>query len=224
MIFYVEDDENIRQLVVYALNNSGFVAEGFEDSASLFERLETELPQVILLDIMLPGLDGFEVLKMLRKNSKTSSIAIIMLSAKGNEMDKVNALNLGADDYLVKPFGIMELIARIKAVLRRKGTSENLLLSYQGIIVDKEKHQVSIDKTEVNLTNKEFDLLYLLLSNPGIVFTREKLLEVVLGYEYSGDTRTVDVHVKTLRSKMGEYGTVIVTVFGVGYKARGENV
>ncbi len=224
MIFYVEDDENIRQLVVYALNNSGFVAEGFEDSASLFERLETELPQVILLDIMLPGLDGFEVLKMLRKNSKTSSIAIIMLSAKGNEMDKVNALNLGADDYLVKPFGIMELIARIKAVLRRKGTSENLLLSYQGIIVDKEKHQVSIDKTEVNLTNKEFDLLYLLLSNPGIVFTREKLLEVVWGYEYSGDTRTVDVHVKTLRSKMGEYGTVIVTVFGVGYKARGENV
>jgi len=224
MIFYVEDDENIRQLVVYALNNSGFVAEGFEDSASLFERLETELPQVILLDIMLPGLDGFEVLKMLRKNSKTSSIAIIMLSAKGNEMDKVNALNLGADDYLVKPFGIMELIARIKAVLRRKGTSENPLLSYQGIIVDKEKHQVTIDKTEVNLTNKEFELLYLLLSNPGIVFTREKLLEVVWGYEYSGDTRTVDVHVKTLRSKMGEYGTVIVTVFGVGYKARGENV
>lgn len=224
MIFYVEDDENIRQLVVYALNNSGFVAEGFEDSASLFERLETELPQVILLDIMLPGLDGFEVLKMLRKNSKTSSIAIIMLSAKGNEMDKVNALNLGADDYLVKPFGIMELIARIKAVLRRKGTSENPLLSYQGIIVDKEKHQVTIDKTEVNLTNKEFELLYLLLSNPGIVFTREKLLEVVWGYEYSGDTRTVDVHVKTLRSKMGEYGIVIVTVFGVGYKARGENV
>ena len=224
MIFYVEDDENIRQLVVYALNNSGFVAEGFEDSASLFERLETELPQVILLDIMLPGLDGFEVLKMLRKNSKTSSIAIIMLSAKGNEMDKVNALNLGADDYLVKPFGIMELIARIKAVLRRKGTSENPLLSYQGIIVDKEKHQVTIDKIEVNLTNKEFELLYLLLSNPGIVFTREKLLEVVWGYEYSGDTRTVDVHVKTLRSKMGEYGTVIVTVFGVGYKARGENV
>lgn len=224
MIFYVEDDENIRQLVVYALNNSGFVAEGFEDSASLFERLETELPQVILLDIMLPGLDGFEVLKMLRKNSKTSSIAIIMLSAKGNEMDKVNALNLGADDYLVKPFGIMELIARIKAVLRRKGTSENPLLSYQGIIVDKEKHQVTIDKIEVNLTNKEFELLYLLLSNPGIVFTREKLLEVVWGYEYSGDTRTVDVHVKTLRSKMGEYGIVIVTVFGVGYKARGENV
>ena len=181
MIFYVEDDENIRQLVVYALNNSGFVAEGFEDSASLFERLETELPQVILLDIMLPGLDGFEVLKMLRKNSKTSSIAIIMLSAKGNEMDKVNALNLGADDYLVKPFGIMELIARIKAVLRRKGTSENPLLSYQGIIVDKEKHQVTIDKIEVNLTNKEFELLYLLLSNPGIVFTREKLLEVEIG-------------------------------------------
>lgn len=224
MIFYVEDDENIRQLVVYALNNSGFVAEGFEDSASLFERLETELPQVILLDIMLPGLDGFEVLRMLRKNSKSSSIAILMLSAKGNEMDKVNALNLGADDYLVKPFGIMELIARIKAVLRRKGTSENPLLSYQGIIVDKEKHQVTIDKTEVNLTNKEFELLYLLLSNPGIVFTREKLLEVVWGYEYSGDTRTVDVHVKTLRSKMGEYGIVIVTVFGVGYKARGENV
>ncbi|NLZ68283.1 MAG: response regulator transcription factor [Spirochaetales bacterium] len=224
MIFYVEDDENIRQLVVYALNNSGFVAEGFEDSASLFERLETELPQVILLDIMLPGLDGFEVLRMLRKNSKSSSIAILMLSAKGNEMDKVNALNLGADDYLVKPFGIMELIARIKAVLRRKGTSENPLLSYQGIIVDKEKHQVTIDKIEVNLTNKEFELLYLLLSNPGIVFTREKLLEVVWGYEYSGDTRTVDVHVKTLRSKMGEYGIVIVTVFGVGYKARGENV
>ena len=118
MIFYVEDDENIRQLVVYALNNSGFVAEGFEDSASLFERLETELPQVILLDIMLPGLDGFEVLKMLRKNSKSSSIAILMLSAKGNEMDKVNALNLGADDYLVKPFGIMELIARIKEIGR----------------------------------------------------------------------------------------------------------
>ncbi len=225
MVFYVEDDENIRQLVIYALNNSSFPAQGFESGDELFEALNSTIPSVILLDIMLPKEDGFSILKRLKESNKFSSIPVIMLSAKGQEMDKVNALNNGADDYMVKPFGIMELMARIKAVLRRKdGGSEKTSITFQGLVIDKFKHTLKIDEKDVYLTNKEFDLLFIMISNLDMVFSREKLLEIVWGYEYCGDTRTVDVHIKTLRQKIGTYSQYVETVFGVGYKFRGSDV
>lgn len=224
MIYYVEDDENIRQLVVYALNNSSLPAKGFLSSEELDKALKEELPSVILLDIMLPKEDGFSILHRLKENTKYASIPVIMLSAKGQEMDKVNALNSGADDYMVKPFGIMELIARIKAVLRRREGEVKTAIIYKGIEIDKFRHVLTIEGKECALTNKEFELLFLLINNIDRVFTREELLDKVWGYEYFGDTRTVDVHIKTLRQKIGTYSSHVETVFGVGYKFRGEDV
>jgi len=220
MIYCVEDDRSIRELIIYALRSNGFEADGFSDGKAFFEALSSHgLPSLVLLDIMLPGEDGIEVLKRLKASAKTRHIPVIMLTAKGSEYDKVLGLDSGADDYVTKPFGVMELLSRIKAVLRRSGTPEKPSeLSAGRISLNTERHAVYVDGEEVNLTLKEFDLLKYLLENIGIVLTRDKLLERVWGYDYKGETRTVDVHIRTLRQKLGNAGSMIETVRGVGYR------
>ena len=223
MIFCVEDDESIRNMVVYTLNSSGFQARGFEDGESLFTALEKERPELILLDIMLPGMDGIEILKSIRFKSATASIPVIMATARGTEYDKVMGLDLGADDYLSKPFGMMEMVSRVRAVLRRTSprsvTKE--ILTMQGLSMDTAQHTVTIDGERVNLTLKEYDLLERFMTYPGRVFTRDQLLSDVWGMDYAGETRTVDVHIGTLRTKLGQYGHCIATVRGVGYRMEG---
>jgi len=219
MIYCVEDDRSIRELMLYALRASGFEAEGFEDGETLFAALARYCPQLILLDIMLPGMDGIEILKKLREKPATASIPVIMASAKGTEYDKVLGLDLGADDYLAKPFGMMEMVSRIRAVLRRSGTSEKgKTLSLGKLGMDVVSHTVTSDGTRVTLTLKEFELLRLFLSEPGRVFNREQLLEKIWGTDYIGESRTVDVHIATLRTKLGVTGDYIRTVRGVGYR------
>ncbi len=222
MIYCVEDDDNIRDLVIYALNSSGFLAAGFPDSNSFFQRLKRERPLLVLLDIMLPGTDGLSVLKQLKANSNTRDIPVIMLTAKGSEFDKVQGLDMGADDYVTKPFGVMELISRIKSVLRRtapKAKPEDMHVA--NITLNKEKHRVLVDDEEIRLTFKEFELLQYLMENEGIVLSREKLLERIWGYDFEGETRTVDVHIRTLRRKLGTGESAIETVRGVGYRIGG---
>lgn len=221
MIYCVEDDSNIRELVVYTLETTGFDACGFEEGKQFFKALEEELPELILMDIMLPGEDGIALLKKLKMSQRTKDIPVIMVTAKGAEYDKVKGLDLGADDYVTKPFGMMELISRIKAVLRRSGKSEQKdsdILSVAGIEIDVKKHEVKADGNVVNLTLKEYELLKRLMSNPNIVMTRDSLLEDIWGYDFDGETRTVDVHVRTLRQKLGRLGEKIETVRGVGYR------
>lgn len=219
MIYCVEDDLSIRELMLYALRASGFEAEGFEDGGGLFAALAQHRPQLILLDIMLPGMDGIEILKNLRANSSTADIPVIMASAKGTEYDKVVGLDLGADDYLAKPFGMMEMVSRIRAVLRRSAPAQKeTVLSLGRLTLDLNAHTVTADGTRVTLTLKEFELLRLFLSAPGKVFTREQLLEQVWGTDYMGESRTVDVHIGTLRTKLGACGEYIRTVRGVGYR------
>lgn len=220
MIWCVDDDATIREIEVYTLNSTGFRAEGFEDGKSMLAALEKEKPELIVLDIMMPGEDGVEILKKLRGSSDTKKIPVIMATAKGTEMDKIQSLDLGADDYLVKPFGVMEMVSRIKAVLRRCGgdKKEEKLLTAGGICLNSEEHIVTTDGERVNLTLKEYEILRLFLENPGMVFGREKLLTDVWGVEYFGETRTVDMHIKTLRQKLGENGKLIKTVIGVGYR------
>lgn len=220
MIYCVEDDAAIRELMVYALRASGFEASGFEDGALLFDALKDTTPQLILLDIMLPGgMDGIEILKRLRSAPATVSIPVIMASAKGTEYDKVLGLDLGADDYLAKPFGMMEMISRIRAVLRRAVPApEAPPLQMGELSIDPASHTVRAGGARVELTLKEFELLQLFLSHPGRVFTREKLLELVWDTDYVGETRTVDVHIGTLRTKLGPCGEYIRTVRGVGYR------
>lgn len=219
MIFCVEDDGNIRELVIYTLETTGMHAQGFENGKAFFVALEEELPELVLLDIMLPGEDGMTILKRLKSNERTKEIPVIMLTAKGAEYDKVVALDEGADDYVVKPFGMMELLSRIKAVLRRvkprDGKDEH---TYGSISLDKKKHVVMVDGKEVILTLKEFEMLAYLLENRNIVLTRDQLLEKIWGYDFDGETRTVDVHVRTLRQKLGKAGECIETVRGVGYR------
>lgn len=223
MIFCVEDDGNIRELVVYTLETTGIKAKGFEDGTAFFEALAEELPELILLDIMLPGEDGMEILKKLKASPVTKDIPVIMLTAKGAEYDKVMGLDAGADDYVTKPFGMMELVSRIKAVLRRTGKRQEEDIYKIGILcLNVKKHQVMAGGEEVSLTLKEFELLKRLLTNRGIVLTRDRLLEEIWGYDFSGETRTVDVHVRTLRQKLGKAGDYIETVRGVGYRI-GEN-
>lgn len=219
MIYCVEDDNSIRELMLYALRASGFEAEGFCDGAALFRVLPHAEPQLILLDIMLPGMDGIEILKNLRSNSATAHIPIIMASAKGTEYDKVVGLDLGADDYLAKPFGMMEMISRIRAVLRRTSahpSTETLQLGR--LRMEPLAHIVYADGNRVELTLKEFALLQLFMEHPGRVFTRDQLLERVWSTDYLGETRTVDVHIGTLRTKLGVCGDYIRTVRGVGYR------
>ena len=221
MIFCVEDEANIRELVVYTLETTGFEARGFEEGTSFFEALAEKLPELILLDIMLPGEDGMEILKKLKTSGRTKDIPVIMVTAKGAEYDKVMGLDAGADDYVTKPFGMMELVSRIKAVLRRtqKATQDPQDVIVLGDIeMNTKKHEVTADGEVVTLTLKEYELLKRLMKNPNIVMTRDCLLEDIWGYDFDGETRTVDVHVRTLRQKLGKSGEKIETVRGVGYR------
>ena len=224
MIYCVEDDDNIRELVIYTLETTGMSAKGFMDGVTFFKAMEQELPRLILLDIMLPGEDGFEILRKLKSSSRTKDIPVIMVTAKGAEYDKVVGLDSGADDYVTKPFGMMELISRIKAVLRRSGKQEESeIYSLNGVSMDLKKHQVTVDGKLVPLTLKEFALLEKLMRNQNIVLTRNHLLEEIWGYDFDGETRTVDVHVRTLRHKLGSKCDIIQTVRGVGYRIGGQD-
>ena len=219
MIYCVEDEDSIRDLMLYTLGMAGFEAKGFSDSKPFWEAMKTELPELIILDIMLPGEDGISVLKALRASAASADIPVIMATAKGTEYDKVIGLDLGADDYLCKPFGMMEMVSRIKAVLRRAGPKKKAASIVCGAIrFDPVRHSVTAGGQNVTLTLKEYDLLKLLAGNPGCVFTRDSLLSSVWGSDFAGETRTVDVHVGTLRTKLGAAGQQIQTVRGVGYK------
>lgn len=223
MIWCVDDDNTIRDIEVYTLTQTGFEAKGFADGISMLETLKTEKPELIVLDIMLPGKDGVEILKGIRSNPETRKIPVIMATAKGTEMDKIQGLDTGADDYLVKPFGVMEMVSRIKAVLRRCEPDEKEeVLSIGEITLSDKEHLVTVNGEKVVLTFKEFEILKLFMSNPGIVFSRDKLLSKVWGIDYLGESRTVDVHIKTLRQKLGDAGALIETVIGVGYKMEGK--
>lgn len=212
LIYCVEDDESIRELVLYALKNSGFKAKGFSHG-----NIDYSQADLIILDIMLPGDDGFTILENLRTDPLTKDIPVIMLTAKTAELDKVRSLDMGADDYVEKPFSIMELISRVKAVLRRSYSSK-LKLSYDQISLLADKHQVYVGEKEVRLTHKEFKLLEYLLINKGLVLTREQILEEVWGYDYLGETRTIDVHIRSLRVKLADQGRHIKTIVNVGYR------
>ncbi len=219
MIYLLEDDASIRNFVEYALNNSGFEAKGFERPSDFWRAVDSCPPNLILLDVMLPEEDGIEVLKKLRGRKDTKNVPVIMLTAKTTEYDKVLGLDSGADDYVSKPFGIMELISRIKALLRRCGDSGDSGEYTQGpLYVCPAKHIVRSNGKDVSLTFKEFELLCLLISSPGTVFTRDQILRRIWGYEFDGENRTVDVHIRTLRSKLLESGDLIETVRGIGYK------
>ena len=219
MIYYVEDDANIRELVIYTLNQTGLAAKGFSDASAFFAASAEEKPTLILLDIMLPGEDGLTILRKIRANAGTTSIPVMMITAKTTEFDKVSGLDLGADDYITKPFGMAELVARVKALLRRSGMKASAeRLEHGELVVDIAKHTVTVGGQVVILTYKEFSLLACLMENAGRAYTREQLLETVWGYDYEGGTRTVDVHVQTLRTKPGSSGRFIETVRGVGYR------
>ena len=219
MIFCVEDDLEIRNLIIYTLNTSGYEVVGIDNGDALFKRLKDEKPSLILLDVMLPGMDGVEILRKLKNNPNTENIPVIMATAKGSEYDKITALNLGADDYLTKPFGMLEMVARIKAVLRRvEGKETKKVLTNGRIEIKEESHMAFVNDQPITLTLKEYDLLLLFLKNIGKVFTRDRLLETVWGEDFLGETRTIDVHIGTLRTKLKEEGRLIETVRGVGYK------
>ena len=223
MIWCVDDDSTIRDIEVYTLTQIGFEAKGFADGISMLEALKTEKPELIVLDIMLPGKDGVEVLKKIRSNPETRKIPVIMATAKGTEMDKIQGLDTGADDYLVKPFGVMEMVSRIKAVLRRCESDEKEeVLTVGEITLSDKEHLVTVNGKKVALTFKEFEILKLFMQSPGIVFSRDKLLSEVWGVDYLGESRTVDMHIKTLRQKLGDVGSRIETVIGVGYKMEGK--
>ena len=219
MIYCVEDDSSIRELVLYALQNSGFEAKGFADSSELYPELLHNPPELVLLDIMLPGEDGIAILKKMKQNAQTRKVPVIMLTAKGSEYDRVLGLDLGADYYLTKPFGVMEFVSCVKAVLRRcQPRQVEHLLKTGGLIVNIDEHTVTIDGERITLTYKEFELLRLFLSHPGMAFTRDQLFNEVWGMDYCGDTRTVDMHIRTLRQKLKDYGELIETVRNVGYR------
>lgn len=217
VIYCIEDDQSIRDLILYALENSGYEAKGFESGEVLKNNTE---PDLILLDIMLPGDDGYTILKSLKSSEKTSDIPVIMLTSKTSEYDKVKGLDMGADDYIEKPFGVMELISRIKAVLRRGKRLEESLesLCLEDLCIDNRKHEVTVSGDEVTLTYKEYELLHFLMKNKGLVVSRDKLINEVWGYDFEGESRTVDVHVRTLRLKLGDAGKLIQTIRSVGYK------
>ena len=221
MIYCVEDDSNIRELVVYTLESTGMKACGFPDGTAFMKALAFETPELVLLDIMLPGEDGISLLKKLKSSAKTKDIPVIMVTAKGAEYDKVIGLDSGADDYVTKPFGMMELISRVKAVLRRtKREEKSTQYEIRNLMLDQKKHEVRIP---VTLTLKEFELLELLIRNKNIVLSRDRLLEEVWGYDFDGETRTIDVHIRTLRQKLKSAGDLIETVRGVGYRMGGQD-
>lgn len=223
MIFCVEDDAGIRDLMIYTLTASGFEAEGFADAREFFAAMRTARPELVMLDIMLPGEDGISVLKKLRADPATAELPVIMATAKGNEYDKVIGLDLGADDYLAKPFGMMEMVSRVRAVLRRSRSAEpSSELRFGGIVMNTVEHTVTADGQRITLTLKEYELLHKFMINPGRAFTREQLLAAVWYEDFMGETRTVDVHIGTLRQKLGECGKCIRTVRGVGYRMEAE--
>ncbi len=223
IVYCVEDDENIRELVVYALKNNGFNSKGFESAKELYNELQIKLPDIILLDIMLPGDDGYKILKNIRETYSTKDIPVIMLTAKSSEFDKIKGLDMGADDYISKPFGVMELVSRVKAVLRRsiKTESTENILCIEDLCLDVERRLVLVNNVEVSLTFKEFELLYYLLKNQNIVLSRDNLMNEVWGTDFEGESRTVDVHIRTLRMKLGDAGKNIQTIRNVGYKIGG---
>ena len=219
MIYCVEDERNIRELLVYTLHSTGFEAKGLENGTQLFEELGNLIPDLILLDIMLPGEDGYSILERLKASSETQNIPVIMVTAKEAEYDKVRGLEAGADDYITKPFGMMEFVARVKAVLRRcSRQEEDKELKCDDLRLSVGRHKVYWKEEKVELTRKEFELLQYLMENKGLVMTRNQILCHVWGYDFDGETRTVDVHVRTLRQKLGEAGNLIETVRGVGYR------
>lgn len=217
-IFIIEDDTSILKLVMYALENNGYEAEGFGSGDEFFQRLKTQIPDLILLDIMLPDMDGVEILRRIRCKPETEEVPVMMLTAKGTEFDKVNALDLGADDYVTKPFGVMELLSRIRALLRRSKKRVSEQIRFGNITVDLQRRIVTVDDSPVTLARKEFDLLSYLIKNHGIVLSREQIMQVVWGFDFEGESRTVDMHIKWLRQKLGKAGEQIQTVRGVGYK------
>lgn len=220
MIYLVEDDDSIRELVLYTLHTTGFEAEGFRNAADFWQALEKELPQLVLLDIMLPDEDGLHILKRLRAGAETADLPVMMLTAKSSEYDRVVGLDSGADDYMPKPFGMMELVSRVRALLRRaaKPAAEDKLFTAGSLAVDVKRRAVTVDGEPVILTYKEFELLCYLLENRGVVLSRDQILTKIWDYNYSGETRTVDVHIRTLRQKLGDAGAPIETVRGVGYR------
>lgn len=220
MIYLVEDDDSIRELVLYTLHTTGFEAEGFRNAADFWQALEKELPQLVLLDIMLPDEDGLHILKRLRAGAETADLPAMMLTAKSSEYDRVVGLDSGADDYMPKPFGMMELVSRVRALLRRaaKPAAEDKLFTAGSLAVDVKRRAVTVDGEPVILTYKEFELLCYLLENRGVVLSRDQILTKIWDYNYSGETRTVDVHIRTLRQKLGDAGALIETVRGVGYR------
>ena len=223
MIWCVDDDSTIREIEVYTLEQTGFKARGFADGISMLEALKTEVPELIILDIMMPEMDGLEVLSKIRSEAAYKDIPVIMATAKGTEMDKIGGLNSGADDYLVKPFGVMEMVARVKAVLRRtvkEDVSSDITVGK--ITLKENEHKVTSNGEKVELTHKEFAILKLFMQNPNMVFSRDKLMSEIWGMDYIGETRTVDMHIKTLRHKLGESGSQIKTVIGVGYRLENE--
>ena len=220
MIWCVEDDASIRDIEVYALRSVGFEARGFSDGAAFWDALRAERPELVVLDVMLPGIDGIELLSRMRASDALRDIPVIMATAKGTEYDKIHGLDLGSDYYLAKPFGVMELVSCVKAVLRRcrRDDAERAGLSAGGVSLDADAHTVTAGGQRITLTYKEFELLRLFMVHPGTAFTREQLMERVWGTDYCGETRTVDMHIRTLRQKLGEYGEMIETVRGVGYR------
>ncbi|MFR6424498.1 MAG: response regulator transcription factor [Oscillospiraceae bacterium] len=219
MIWCVEDDASIRDIEVYTLTSTGFEARGFDDGVSFWSALQTQKPDLVVLDVMLPGVDGIELLQRMKASAELRTIPVVMATAKGAEYDRIRGLDLGADYYLVKPFGVMELVSCVKAVLRRcRPEKAAHLLRSGGLVVDLDAHTVTVDGARVALTYKEFELLRLFLSHPGMAFTRDQLFQEVWGMDFCGETRTVDMHIRTLRQKLGPYGRRIETVRNVGYR------
>ena len=224
MIYLVEDDDSIRELVVYTLNNVGLHAKGCSGAEELWKMIEEEPPRLLLLDIMLPGTDGLSILKTVRNEPALKKLPVMMLTAKSTEYDKVVGFDLGADDYMTKPFGMMELVARVKALLRRTSKEEvNDEICQGSLCLSESRHEASFRGEKLHLTLKEFSILALLMKNKDKVFTRDQLLNTIWGYEFDGENRTVDVHIRSLRQKLGEAGDYIETVRGIGYKFGGEN-
>ena len=222
MIWCVEDDASIRDIEVYALNSTGFEAEGFADGAAFWAALGKARPELVVLDVMLPEIDGIQLLRRMKADAALREIPVIMATAKGAEYDKIQGLDLGADDYLTKPFGVMELVSRVKAVLRRCRPVQQQVLRCGGLAVDTQEHTVAADGVRVELTYKEFQLLRLFLSHIGTAFTRDQLMEQVWGMDFCGESRTIDMHIRTLRQKLGAYGEHIETVRSVGYRWRAQ--
>ena len=222
MIWCVEDDASIRDIEVYALNSTGLAAEGFADGAAFWQALQRTQPELVVLDVMLPEIDGIELLRRMKADAALREIPVIMATAKGAEYDKIQGLDLGADDYLAKPFGVMELVSRVKAVLRRCRPQPVAVLRCGGLVLDEQEHTVTADGVRVVLTYKEYQLLRLFLSHPGTAFTRDQLMEQVWGMDFYGESRTVDMHIRTLRQKLGVYGEHIETVRSVGYRWRAQ--